>query len=259
MKAGTTELLKFIKLQRRLNESRRGVIGLLEGLWLATAKNCPTGDIGKFTDEEISIMVDWEGEPDFLVESLVDCGWIDRCKTHRLVVHDWADHCPQYVKGNLKKYGREIISQPAKEAPKDAPKEVPKETPNEHPMEGATKPSLFKPNQAKPIQEDSSVVSEPTTDPPILIFPCNGNPKEWGLTQAQISEWNEIYSGIDILAECKKALAWIRANRRKTAKGMPKFLVGWLNKAVDGQRLRVAEPQKVSRLPTMEERAQWRP
>lgn len=99
MKANTPELMKFQRLQRRLKESRRGTIGLLEGLWIATAKNCPEGDIGKFSNEEIAIMVDWEGDPDELVEALVSSGWVDSSEDRRLVVHDWQDHCPTYVKG----------------------------------------------------------------------------------------------------------------------------------------------------------------
>ena len=73
MKASTPELMKFQKLQRRLKESRRGIIGLLEGLWIAVAKNCPRGNIGRFSNEEIAIMVDWENDADELVAALVDC------------------------------------------------------------------------------------------------------------------------------------------------------------------------------------------
>ena len=90
MKANTPELMKFKKLQRKLGESRRGTIGLLEGLWIETARNSPAGDVGRFTNEEIAIMVDWDGDPDLLVDALVECRWLDRCSEHRLVVHDWV-------------------------------------------------------------------------------------------------------------------------------------------------------------------------
>ncbi|MBN1851106.1 MAG: hypothetical protein JW829_00220, partial [Pirellulales bacterium] len=61
MKQGTLDKLKFQKLQRRLKESTRGTVGLLEMLWLGTATNCPEGDIGRFTNEEIAIICDWDG------------------------------------------------------------------------------------------------------------------------------------------------------------------------------------------------------
>lgn len=67
----------------------------------------------------------------------------------------------------------------------------------------------------------------------ILEFPCNGEQKTWILTDKQLSEWAGLYPGLDVLGECRKALAWVLANERKTARGMPKFLVSWLNRVND--------------------------
>jgi hypothetical protein len=52
------------------------------------------------------------------------------------------------------------------------------------------------------------------------------------LTQEQVSEWAELYPGMDILRECRKALAWVKASpqNRKTADGMPRFFVNWFNR-----------------------------
>lgn len=108
MKPKTSELLKFKRLSRRLSESIRGTVGLLELLWIGTAKNCPEGDIGRFSNEEIAIMCDWEGDPDAMIDALAETGWLDRCSTHRLVVHDWREHAPDYIKGNLAKHGRQF-------------------------------------------------------------------------------------------------------------------------------------------------------
>jgi hypothetical protein len=105
MKAGTTELMKFKRLLRRLRISRPQCVGHLELLWYGTSRNCPAGDIGRFTNEEIAVLVDWEGDPDELVNSLVETGWLDESPTHRLVVHDWADHAPTWLKGVVAKKG----------------------------------------------------------------------------------------------------------------------------------------------------------
>ncbi len=69
----------------------------------------------------------------------------------------------------------------------------------------------------------------------LLEFPTNGNPKTWRLTEMKFHEYQESYPFMDILAECKKALQWLRDNpaKRKTARGMPKFLGGWLSRAND--------------------------
>lgn len=149
MKANTPELMKFKKLQRKLGESRRGTIGLLEGLWIEVARNSPAGDIGKFTNEEIAIMVDWDGDPDLLVDSLVECKWLDRCSENRLVVHDWKDHCPTYVKGGLAKQRRDIAIASTSEVQAIA---SPAEDPASTFEVVSTKPSQAKPSQAKPNQ-----------------------------------------------------------------------------------------------------------
>ena len=99
MKAGTPEMMKFKKLQKRLGESTRGIVGLLDLLWQRTTKECPAGDIGRFSNEEIAILCDWEGDPDELVTHLVETRWLDTSTEHRLVVHDWHEHAPTYLKG----------------------------------------------------------------------------------------------------------------------------------------------------------------
>lgn len=80
---------------------------------------------------------------------------------------------------------------------------------------------------------DSSAPLLGAEPPPLLVFPCigkPGEPREWGFTEAHRAELADSYDGIDVLAEARKALAWVRANRPKTARGMPAFLVNWLNK-----------------------------
>ena len=85
------------------------------------------------------------------------------------------------------------------------------------------------------ITDSAEAVASP---PPVLVFPCSGQPREWGLSEAQIVRWEELYPGVKVVAECRNALAWAEANptRRKTASGMPKFLVAWLTRSQNGAR-----------------------
>lgn len=72
--------------------------------------------------------------------------------------------------------------------------------------------------------------------PTALEFPCNGESSTWKLTVKQVETWAALYPGLDVEAECRKALAWVSsggAGTRKTARGMPRFLVSWLNRATD--------------------------
>lgn len=81
----------------------------------------------------------------------------------------------------------------------------------------------------------SDRVSESSAEPPLLTFPTAGKPETWHLRHPQVAEWQALYEGLDVLSECRKALAWVLSlqGRKKTAGGMPKFLVGWLNRATD--------------------------
>lgn len=78
--------------------------------------------------------------------------------------------------------------------------------------------------------------SKPTTTSlgkPILEFPTVGkDAKPWPLTDAHVAEWRQAFPGVDVSAECRKALAWIDANpaKRKTVRGMPAFLFRWLER-----------------------------
>lgn len=105
MKVGTTGLLKFRKLARRLGESTRGVVGLLELLWMVTGQQCPRGDIGRFSDEDIAELLDWSGDPELLVQALLSTGWLDPHSEARLIVHDWPDHAPGYIHALLTRRG----------------------------------------------------------------------------------------------------------------------------------------------------------
>ena len=82
--------------------------------------------------------------------------------------------------------------------------------------------------------------AEPPSDstPTVIAFPVTGNlsAPTWALTQGRIDGWTAAYPGVDVLGECRKALAWLEANHRKTAGGMPRFLVSWLNRSVDRGR-----------------------
>ena len=79
----------------------------------------------------------------------------------------------------------------------------------------------------------------------VLEFPVVGTGgKTWQLLEAQVAEWATSFPGLDILAQCRAALAWLRVNpgRRKTDKGMARFLVNWLTRTVDSGR--AAMPQR---------------
>ncbi|GAF77430.1 unnamed protein product, partial [marine sediment metagenome] len=97
MKRGTDLKLKFKLLQNRLGMSAWEVKGLLQSLWDFTAENAQTGDIGRYSDEEILIGLEWTRD-ESPIPALVETHWLDECQKHRLVVHGWSEHCEDWVK-----------------------------------------------------------------------------------------------------------------------------------------------------------------
>jgi len=63
----------------------------------------------KWSNAVIAGECGWESNPDDFVDALLYAGFLDESETYRLLVHDWADHCPNYVHAKLKKTGRTII------------------------------------------------------------------------------------------------------------------------------------------------------
>jgi len=102
------------------------------------------------------------------------------------------------------------------------------------PPAASAKPATTNPGQTdEPASKKKSQDEYP--DPPpdtVLSFPTVGDVKIWHLTKAQLAEWEEAYPQTDLLAECRKALVWINANEKKTARGMKAFLVNWINRCV---------------------------
>lgn len=89
---------KMKKLCLRLGVPTYIGVGILESLWHLTAREAPLGDIGRLSDEDIAIAIDYKEDATVLMNILADCGWLDRSKVHRLTVHDWHEHADDTVK-----------------------------------------------------------------------------------------------------------------------------------------------------------------
>jgi hypothetical protein len=132
----TIKFKRFVRLIRPLCNgcftAETIAVGLLESLWHATITNALEGNIGKLTDEDIAEELGWLGDASLLVDALVQAGWLDRCSTHRLVIHDWHDHAPDFVKGNLIRHNKEfaIATCPGQPTKQPAIATCPSNTPN---------------------------------------------------------------------------------------------------------------------------------
>ncbi|MEQ8636863.1 hypothetical protein [Gimesia maris] len=104
MKTGTDEHLKFKQLQLLLGVPKFAAIGVLESLWHMACRNAPEGNIGKYTNAMIASGMEWDGDSDFLIQCLIDSGFVDEVEDgNRLVIHDWEEHCPDFIKKRLRR------------------------------------------------------------------------------------------------------------------------------------------------------------
>ncbi len=101
MKRGTEHLLKFKKLKLRLGLSTWETKGLLQSIWDLAAENAILGDVGRFSNADIAFGVEYAKDPDDLIAALVECRWLDVDPTYRLIIHDWFDHCEDWIKKRI--------------------------------------------------------------------------------------------------------------------------------------------------------------
>ena len=102
MRPGVEVHFKFKRLLKVLKVPLWQGVGLLESLWQFTAQHCPDGDLSKYSHEEICETMEYKKDPKEFFDALVDCGWLDLGK-NGYKVHDWMDHCPDYVKKKIKR------------------------------------------------------------------------------------------------------------------------------------------------------------
>ncbi len=89
-------------LARELDIPLPHAIGLLSLLFDFVGEYATAGNVGKFTDTEIAVGCEWPIEDaERLINTLHKIRYFDADETHRFVVHDWLEHCEDFVKKRL--------------------------------------------------------------------------------------------------------------------------------------------------------------
>ena len=89
-------------------------------------------------------------------------------------------------------------------------------------------------NDKEEYQEDN-IISSSLTGNPIISLPLNVSNTYKPIYESDISYYSGLYPNVDILQEFKNMLGWLNAspNKRKTARGIDKFINSWLCKKQD--------------------------
>lgn len=232
---------KFKRLVRDLGISKPLARGLLELLWDCANES---GDPIFPTITDIEAVCEWDGEPGVLAQKLVDLSLVDVQSDGTYMIHDYWDHCPDYVRKRLKREeerkqkprpDQSVTSQCStnggirQNSAENGSTHTPTPTPT-HTHKEITSCAEPLPRTAPAVAVDDSKR--------LLKFECVGPNPEWWLTESKLAEWQEAYPHLDVIGECRKAGQWLRDNpgRRKTARGMTKFLGGWLQRSQNSNR-----------------------
>lgn len=105
MKNGAHRHRKVKRLRRALSIPEPHAVGLVEMLFQAAAEHANRGDIGCLDDDEIAEELGWEEHPKELIDALIEVGWADCHPVHRLVLHGWKEHAPDFVKKRIERAG----------------------------------------------------------------------------------------------------------------------------------------------------------
>lgn len=95
-----------------------------------------------------------------------------------------------------------------------------------------------------PIQSESKSESESNADicseqkaaaePPVIALPLNTG-EEYSVTQEEVAGWMELYPAVDVMQCLRNMKGWLMSNpaKRKTARGITRFIITWLQKEQD--------------------------
>jgi hypothetical protein len=239
MKSGALTSVKLMRLKRTLGLTQYQAVGLLECLWHFTAHNTPDGGIGRYTDDDIAAVLEWENAAAELIGALIESGWIDRHQDGSLWVHDWLEHCPTWVKGvAANKIAREKNVCGTKCGTKSPTKSDTKSPTKSTTGVATTLPYLTLPYLTKeeihlPGPEATGLPRPENPNAEILTAPL-ADGTSWTITQPMLEDWTRSFPGLEVRGQILGAVAWLEANpkKRKTAKGMPRFLTSWLLRTV---------------------------
>lgn len=109
-----------------------------------------------------------------------------------------------------------------------------------------------KESKVKKSKEKNNIYStepeKPTSAPPVITLPLNDN-TDYGITQDEVDHWKELYPAVDVMTELRKMKGWCEGNpaKRKTRRGIMRFVNAWLAKEQDRGGSRKASQSPVSR------------
>lgn len=84
-----------------------------------------------------------------------------------------------------------------------------------------------------------------TAPPPVIVLPL-ADKSEYPVTKEQCQEWAGLYPAVDVIQQLRNMRGWLNANpaKRKTKRGINRFINSWLAKEQDRGGNRKQGPQQ---------------
>ncbi len=225
------------------NQPEEYIVGCLHRIWSWASRNCHDGTVTGVTKMSLSRAVRL---PE-VVSAMVQVGWLIEGKTDDdrpfVSFPKWENWLSKSAKSRI----NNAINQRKSRANKDT-------AANQHPKSGhGSVTNLSRSNSDKTVTtvENSTVEnievdkstsctkppkgdSEPLADHGFIL----PNGTLWRPTVAKVKEWQSTFPNMDIDAQLRLAAQWLKDNpsRRKTERGMHRFLFSWLEKAQNSNR-----------------------
>lgn len=90
-------------------------------------------------------------------------------------------------------------------------------------------------------EKDASPTGDGPEAPPLVLIPLNDG-SDHGITASMVAEWSSTFPAVNVLQQLRQMRAWCLAKpeRKKTARGVGAFVVGWLGREQDKGRREVS-------------------
>lgn len=87
--------------------------------------------------------------------------------------------------------------------------------------------------QSQSAEPEKPLAPAPPMSPVKITIPTAGkNSEDYPITEADVNEWHEAYPAVPIMQELREMRQWAISNptKRKTARGMRRFITSWLER-----------------------------
>lgn len=236
MSCGLHERREVVLIAADCRISVDEVVGRLHRFWSWAGHETSTGRLPGVTCETLGALFGWDVS---FWRAMARAGWLTLGEGF-VSVPRFGKWLGGSAKARVQRNIRQARWRRARDGRVDAPASTGASTRLEE-IKGEERREEETPSEslARSVADNASEPSPPEpvapAAPSFMSFPLPGAGGEWDLAQSKRDEYAESFPGVDVDGELRKARQWLRDNptKRKTARGMTRFLGTWLGKAQD--------------------------